>query len=135
MIKGAVDLPSKHDVLLGRGKHIFQHAGNRLLHELVATYFNQYDRLPKDGKTNLADQVVRVVYGYSGRFLKFDNESGMWIEVSNLEAREKVTHRFRHNRALSLKGGSTHSSEPVVVKSSEEADGGGKRSRMMFHGS
>eukprot|EP00980_Cylindrotheca_fusiformis_P002891 scaffold675_cov103-Cylindrotheca_fusiformis.AAC.2 len=135
LTKGAVDLPSKHDVLLGRGKHISRHAGNRLLHELVATYYNEYNRLPKDGKTNLADQVVGVVHGYAGRFLKFDNESAMWIEVSNLEAREKVAHRFRHNRALSLKGDSTQSLEQIVGKPSEETDGGGKRSRIMFDGS
>eukprot|EP00980_Cylindrotheca_fusiformis_P012838 scaffold3169_cov107-Cylindrotheca_fusiformis.AAC.8 len=133
-IEGAVDLPSKHDVLLGRGKQIFRHPGNRLLHELVEAYFNQYDRLSKDGKTKLADQIVSIVQGYSGRFFKLDKESGMWVEVSSLEAREKVTHRFRHSRALGLKGGSTHSCESIASWTNKGTDGGGKRSRIMFSG-
>eukprot|EP00980_Cylindrotheca_fusiformis_P029145 scaffold22737_cov120-Cylindrotheca_fusiformis.AAC.8 len=115
-IEGAVDLPSNHDVLLGRGKQIIRHLGNRLLHELVEAYDNQYNRLSKDGKTKLADQIVSIVHGYSGRFMKFDNECGMWVEVSNLEARDKVTHRFRRNRAVG--------SQPIVATKSSEADGG-----------
>eukprot|EP00980_Cylindrotheca_fusiformis_P002556 scaffold607_cov109-Cylindrotheca_fusiformis.AAC.2 len=127
-IQGAVDLPSKYDVLWGRGKHIFRHPGNRLLHELVETYYDQYNQLSREGKTNLADQVVAVVHGYSGRFMKPDNESGMWVEASNMEAREKVSHKFRHSRAVSLKGVYRISTEPIAA-------GGGKRSRMMFNGS
>eukprot|EP00980_Cylindrotheca_fusiformis_P029144 scaffold22737_cov120-Cylindrotheca_fusiformis.AAC.7 len=135
-IEGAVDLPSNHDVLWGRGKQIFRHLGNRLLHELVEAYDNQYNQRSKDGKTKVADQIVAVIHGYSGRFMKFDDECGMWVEVSNSEAREKVTHRFRRNRAvIGLKEGSTRFNEPIVVRSSKETDGGGKRSRMMFKGS
>eukprot|EP00980_Cylindrotheca_fusiformis_P012259 scaffold2995_cov130-Cylindrotheca_fusiformis.AAC.4 len=133
-VEGAVDLPSNHDVLWGRGKQVFQHAGNRLFHELVDAYGDQYNRLSKDGKTKLADQIVAVVHGYSGRFRKL-NEARMWVEVSNLEAREKVTHRFRHNRALGLKGRPTRTSEPNVAMKSKQTDGGGKRPRMMFNGS
>eukprot|EP00980_Cylindrotheca_fusiformis_P030879 scaffold25563_cov127-Cylindrotheca_fusiformis.AAC.1 len=129
-LQGAVDLPSKHDVLLGRGKQIFRHPGNRLLHELVETYDEQYNQLSKDDKTKLADQIVAVVHGYSGHFMKLDNESGMWVEVSKIEAREKVTHRFRRNRAVGL-----NSREPIVAMKMKHTDGGGKRSRMMFNGS
>eukprot|EP00980_Cylindrotheca_fusiformis_P030634 scaffold25143_cov142-Cylindrotheca_fusiformis.AAC.1 len=134
-IEGAVDLPSNHDVLWGRGKQIVRHPGNRLLHELVEAYDQQYNRLSKDGKTKLAEQIVTVVHGYSGRFLKNDKESGMWVAVSNLEAREKVAHRFRRNRAIGLKGGSTDYNEPGQARMNKGTDGGGKRPRMMFNGS
>eukprot|EP00980_Cylindrotheca_fusiformis_P029140 scaffold22737_cov120-Cylindrotheca_fusiformis.AAC.3 len=132
-IIGAVDLPSKHDVLLGRGKH--RHPGNRLLHELVESYYDQYNHLPREGRSNLAHQLVAVVHGYSGRFLKFDNESGMWVEVSSVEAREKVTHRFRHSRALDMKGGFAHSTESIASWTNNGTDGGGKRSRKSCSGS
>eukprot|EP00980_Cylindrotheca_fusiformis_P002560 scaffold607_cov109-Cylindrotheca_fusiformis.AAC.6 len=131
-IEGAVILPSNYDVLWGRGKHVFRHPGNRLLYELVETYYDQYNQLSKDGKTSLADQLVAVVHGFSGRFMKLDKESGMWVEVSIIEAREKVTHRFRHSRAVDLKGGSTRFCELIVARS---PNGGGKRPRMMFNGS
>eukprot|EP00980_Cylindrotheca_fusiformis_P029143 scaffold22737_cov120-Cylindrotheca_fusiformis.AAC.6 len=133
-VKGAVDLPSNHDVLWGEGKQIFWHPGNILLHELVEAYDEQYNRLSKDGKTNLADQLVSVVQGYSGRFLNLDSKSGMWVEVSNIEAREKVTHRFRRNRAVGLKRRSTHSNMPIVAKR-RNSEGDAKRPRMMLNGS
>eukprot|EP00980_Cylindrotheca_fusiformis_P006080 scaffold1308_cov93-Cylindrotheca_fusiformis.AAC.5 len=122
-IEGAVVLPSNYDVLWGRGKLILRHPGNHLLHELVDAYFDQYNQLSKTGRTNLADQIVAVVHGFSGRFMKMDNESGMWVEVSEQDAREKVTHRFRHSRERSVKGGS-------MVYSG--TGGGGKRLRMML---
>eukprot|EP00980_Cylindrotheca_fusiformis_P019589 scaffold6795_cov110-Cylindrotheca_fusiformis.AAC.6 len=133
-IEGAVDLPSKHDVLWGKGKQIVGYPGNRLFHELVEAYGDQYNQLSKDGKTKLASLIIADIHEYSGRFLKLDNESGMWVEVSALEAREKVTHRFRRNRAVGLNGGSTHFKEPSVAWTTKET-GGCKRSRMMFSGS
>eukprot|EP00980_Cylindrotheca_fusiformis_P002555 scaffold607_cov109-Cylindrotheca_fusiformis.AAC.1 len=134
-IEGAVVLPSNYDVLWGRGKQVFRHPGNRLLYELVETYYDQYNRLSKEGKTSLADQLVAVVHGFSGRFMKLDKESGMWVEASSIEAREKVTHRFRHSRAVDLKGGSTRFSELNVTRSSKGPSGGGKRPRVMLNGS
>eukprot|EP00980_Cylindrotheca_fusiformis_P019168 scaffold6501_cov98-Cylindrotheca_fusiformis.AAC.2 len=136
-IDGAVNLPSNNDVLWGRGKQIYWHPGNRVLRELVETYEDEYNELSRDGKTKVAHRIVSVVHGFSGRFLKPDEESGMWIEVSDLEAREKVTHRFRRNRELALKSGCRHSiNKPVVARSSKETDAGDrKRPRIMFNGS
>eukprot|EP00980_Cylindrotheca_fusiformis_P017568 scaffold5516_cov105-Cylindrotheca_fusiformis.AAC.2 len=121
-IEGAVDLPSNNDVLWGRGKQIYWHPGNRVLRELVETYEDEYNGLSRDDKTKLTHRIVSVVHGFSGRFLKPDKESGMWMEVSDSEAREKVAHRFRRNRELAL-------------KSARATDRDRKRPRMMFDGS
>eukprot|EP00980_Cylindrotheca_fusiformis_P029225 scaffold22759_cov98-Cylindrotheca_fusiformis.AAC.2 len=136
-IEGAVDLPSNNDVLWGRGNQIYRHPGNRLLRELVENNNGEYNRLWKDGKTKLAHRIVAAVHGFSGRFLKLDKESGVWVEVTDSEAREKVAHRFRRNRELALRTGcNKHSNiKPIISRSSSEIDGDRKRPRMMFIGS
>eukprot|EP00980_Cylindrotheca_fusiformis_P018412 scaffold6052_cov118-Cylindrotheca_fusiformis.AAC.25 len=134
-IEGAVDLPSNYDVLWGKGKQIYRHPGNRLLRELVENYDDEYNRLWKDGKSRLADQIVSVVHGFSGRFMKLDRKSGVWVEVSDLVAREKVTHRFRRNREVVQKGENRHFVQPIVDRTSNETDGDNKRPRMMVNGS
>jgi hypothetical protein len=102
-LEGAVDLPSKTDVLLGRGRPFNFHPGNRLLHEIVENYYEQYNNVPRDGKTRLAQEIVSMVHKYSGHFLKQDVESGMWVELSNIEARNKVNHSFRRKREFDQK--------------------------------
>jgi hypothetical protein len=102
-LEGAVDLPSKSDVLLGRGSPFNLHPGNRLLHEIVESYYEQYCDVPRHGKTRLAQGLVDMVHKYSGHFLKQDVESGMWVEVSNIEARNKVNHSFRRKREFDQK--------------------------------
>jgi hypothetical protein len=97
-LEGAVDLSSKTDVLLGRGRPFNLHPGNRLLHEIVENHYEQYNDVPRDGKTRLAQEIVDMVHKYSGKFLKQDVKSGMWVEVSNIEARNKVNHSFRRKR-------------------------------------
>eukprot|EP00980_Cylindrotheca_fusiformis_P029224 scaffold22759_cov98-Cylindrotheca_fusiformis.AAC.1 len=134
-IEGAVDIPSNSDVLWGRGNQIYQHPGNCILRELVETYHDEYNALWKHGKTDLAHRIVSVVHGFSGRFLKLDKESGMWVEVSDSDAREKVAHRFRRNRELALKKGCNNSIKPPVASSSKETDRDRKRPRKMFNGS
>eukprot|EP00980_Cylindrotheca_fusiformis_P012834 scaffold3169_cov107-Cylindrotheca_fusiformis.AAC.4 len=132
-INGAVDLPSKHDVLLGRGKPFYSHIGNRTLQELVENYYARYNKLEQYAKTRLAEDIVAVVHGYFGRFLKHDTESGMWVEVSNVEARDKVTHSFRRKRHLHRKATKTvrTTGGEVNPTNTEFLDGGGKRLRML----
>lgn len=131
LIPGAVDLPSKIDVLLGRGKPFNVHPGNRLLHELVENYFERYDKMTRDAKTGLAEEIVTIVHSFSGQFLKQDAKAGMWVPVSQLEARNKVTHSFRRKREFDLKA--TQKAQPRTAAGSlseGQDDGGGKRLRL-----
>lgn len=91
-----IDLPSNNDVLLGKGKPIQEYRGNQKLSLLVDTLVLQYDTLSKSEKTALAADIVNKVKASNGRFLTKD--SGIWIEVSDDMARDKVSHMFRHQR-------------------------------------
>jgi hypothetical protein len=89
-----VDIPLHSDVLLGRGKPIQQHAGNLRLQAIVDEYVLEYHKLKsKHDKTALAQRVVRMVKTASARFLSKDN--GIWMEVPDEVAREKVSGLFR----------------------------------------
>ena len=121
MPKVAVDMPSKFDVLLGRGILCQEHFGNKVLHELIAKYFDEYDSAERNEKSALSEMVMSVVRQSSGRFLKCSEDSGMWVEVTDKEAKEKVSHGFRRKREVDskkVKGGQ----EGVVIEC-----GGGKR--------
>lgn len=97
-----VDLPLASDVLLGKGRPIQGHAGNLRLQAIVDTYVEKYCKLEsKLEKTTLAGDIVIWVKGASGRFLS--KESGIWREVPDDVARDKVSHLFRNRRLLSNK--------------------------------
>ena len=101
---GMIELPSNNDVLLGKGRIIQEHAGNRKLHFLVDESLLQYDKCRKRSeKTQLAGDLVQKVKSYSGRFLT--QESGIWIEVSDDISRIKVSNLFRNRRKVWKKSG------------------------------
>ena len=139
---GSVDIPSRSDVLLGRGKPFNVHPGNRRLHEIVESHYDEYDLAQRSVKTRIAKSVVETIKGYSGRFLKQDEECGMWVEVSDSEARQKVNHGFRRKRefdknsitttrtpsySASVEGGNHNDDDDD--DNDEGGGGGGKRLR------
>jgi hypothetical protein len=128
---GAVDLPIKYDVLLGRGMPCQEHAGNKHLHELVAMCYEEYDNAKRDRKTEIAEELVALVNKSSGRFLKRDEASGMWVEVPLREAREKVCHGFRRKREWDLKKGKSKPATMAVRVGEDDAGGQKKLKRVV----
>jgi hypothetical protein len=89
-----VQLPLASDVLLGRGRPIQEHAGNMRLKAIVDAYLSTYHTATNIKiKTEMTADIVRMIKKASGRFLS--KESGVWIEVSDDVARDKVSHLFR----------------------------------------
>lgn len=92
--QSSIILPLNSDILFGRGKPIQQTAGNLRLGAIVDSYVTEYHQLSsKQEKTALAAHVVQIVKVASGRFLS--KNSGLWIEVTDDIAREKVSGLFR----------------------------------------
>jgi len=94
----AVIVPRRFDVLFGRGKIAKTHTGNlRALHLCEMNYPRYESAITgKYGKTEVAEQIVRIIHESGGRFLKPEN--GGWVEVEDEAAREKISHFFRHMR-------------------------------------
>ena len=127
---GSVDIPSRSDVLLGRGRPFNVHPGNKRLHELVASHYEEYDLASsRSEKTKIAKSIVAMIQGYSGRFLKQDDECGVWVEVSDDEARQKVNHGFRRKREFDKN--SRTPSFSASLDGNNDGDGKGKRLRVL----
>jgi hypothetical protein len=119
---GAVEtceLPRNHDVLLGKGKPIQEYTGNRRLHGLVDEQLSIYHGFSnsKKEKTALSAEIVKMVQKVSGRFLS--KESGVWIEVSDDIARDKVSHMFR-TRLIMNRRGDGSASDGIKVRAPTE---------------
>lgn len=93
-VKKVVFLPLNSDILFGRGKPIQQTPGNLRLSAIVDSFVLEYQQLAnKQDKTALAAKIVQMVKTASGRFLS--KNSGLWTEVADDVAREKVSGLFR----------------------------------------
>ena len=91
-----ITIPQRFDVLFGRGKGVTGHTGNVRVGYLIEVHRNEYENADKMTKTRIASSIVRMVHESNGRFLK--KEDGVWVEVSDEVAREKVSHFFRNLR-------------------------------------
>ena len=89
--------PRRFDVLFGKSSLAREHTGTLRALLLVQMHFATYEKLGKYQKTDVADTIISIIHESGGRFLK-QNERGCWMEVSDVDARRKVAHWFRHAR-------------------------------------
>jgi hypothetical protein len=117
-----VTVPSRKDILFGRGKPIQEHPGNLRLGLILESFFDRYEALKRSEKTNLAQEVVLKVKSQGGRFLR--QADGMWEAVDDDTAREKVSHTFRSLRSAASKPEKKGSKNKKVSddENSEEGD-------------
>jgi hypothetical protein len=120
-----IDMPSRNDVLVGKGKPFQQHHGNVLLRQLVEIRLTEYSGTSKGDKTTLTRGIVQSIKDASGRFLKKDND-GWWVEVSDADAREKVVKTFGSTR---LSANPSRSENPDSIYLGE-----GKRAKVQMDG-
>ena len=92
-----------HDILCGRGGLTNHHRGNKRFRDIVALHRPDYVRAPKVLKPNVARLIVRAIRNGDppGRFLKKDDKSGLWYEISDKQAAEKASQALREKVASS----------------------------------
>lgn len=96
--------PGMNDVILGRGRKCYAHAGNLKLVDIVQSKLNAYSEAEsKKSKSEIIFSIVVQIREHSpeGGFVKHDEATGRYYEVGNHLAREKVSQAFRD--ALSMK--------------------------------
>ncbi len=95
-------VPRRFDVLLGKHSEAREHTGTlRALH-VVEMYFEQYEKLGKYQKTEVAEKIISIIHESGGRFLK-QTQYRSWNEVEDTEARKKIGHWFRHARTKRIR--------------------------------
>ena len=89
--------PNPFDILMGKGKNIQNFTGNARLRHLVDMYLQKYNRSDRKQKVEIIDMVKNAIYESNARFLQ-DAGNGCWDEVSDDDARIKVSKLFRARR-------------------------------------
>jgi hypothetical protein len=90
------NVPNHSDVLFGKDKSVQEHTGNIRYLNLITEYWDRYDGAKKVEKKSITAEMVELVKKTGGRFLKI--EDSLWVEVSDVAAREKVGNAFRDRR-------------------------------------
>lgn len=85
------------DILCGRGAAINDHLGNRRFRALVALYREKYDRAKSGEKGEISQLIVETLRHCDppGRFLKREDETGLWCDIGSKQAQEKTSQAFR----------------------------------------
>jgi len=97
-----IECPRHSDVLYGRGLCALarQHPGNACYRNLMVQRVDDYNTATERGsKMSIASSVVTDLQkSHGSRFLRKDKHSGFYYEVSNVDARDKVSVGFRDMR-------------------------------------
>ena len=97
-------VPGPFDVICARGKRAYNHEGNERFREHVKLYASRYAALTtKLERTLLLSEIVEWVKEKGSGFIKVDRETGVWYEVSDLLAREKVGQQVRESLSKQYK--------------------------------
>lgn len=97
------------DVLLGRGKGFSSYIGNQSFLSLIEERKGEYNATDDNTeKASIARQVLKVVKGRGGRFLRLANDQekvkdivngGVWYQVADYVSVEKIKQALRQKRA------------------------------------
>lgn len=85
---------TKYDVLCGQSRACANHSGNKRFQNVLDLYAPKYNAVSsKQEKMALTKEIVSCISASGGRFLRYKN--GEWQEISDVTARDKVSHALR----------------------------------------
>jgi len=116
--KTRVVLPADVDILLGRGKPFQNHPGNQRMLTLVDKYRDRYQTAERKEKHDIVEEVMGIISGSGGRFLRRVDYENYWIEVTHAIAYRKVGHAFR---SKARKTDSSNKPTPAMTRQRVEA--------------
>jgi len=96
-----VDEVRDNDILCGRGGKSNHHPGNKKYRLVISRMKMNYRKIgSKMLKTDLSRAIVEHVYGYGGRFLKYDKDSSKYAVLSPAESRKKTSQALREMKEV-----------------------------------
>ena len=90
--------PRDYDVLCGRGRAYSKRPGNSRMQAIIGMRQAEYDLSKRLAKATISRELVRAIKWGGHRFLRKNKTHNVWLEVSDEEARLKVTHALRDAR-------------------------------------
>ena len=89
-------IPTKYDVLCGRGRTCFEFEGNKRFRCVIASNINRYANAGnRKAKTVVVKSIIRQIMESGGRFLKKDPDTGAWYDGGMQIAKQKTGHSLR----------------------------------------
>jgi len=94
--------PHKNDVLYGRGGGTNHHPGNKRYRSMVERRKGDYVNSKRLDKPLVALEIIKEWRSQDppGRFLKMEENTGMWSDVGDKKAREKTSQALREKAPL-----------------------------------
>jgi len=94
-------VPGEHTIIIGRGRAIKNHSGNRKFDQLIAAASKEYSAAPcKSDKGTVLTKVINHIYDDvtqpTGGFVKKDVASGQYVLVDEALARQTVAQSMRN---------------------------------------
>ena len=86
---------TENDVLMGRGSRINNHPGNIKFRNFIKANRHVYQSLAKRLRTQMAKDFLQILKNEGVRFLRFDDMTQSWHEVSDERARQKISQCLR----------------------------------------
>lgn len=95
--------PNKFDIICGRDRQAFNHTGNRRFRVIIKIHRARYQACKtRDEKSKITDEIIDSIQEKC-KFLKYDDTTKLWSEVSREYAHEKVSHALRSAKDPSMK--------------------------------
>jgi hypothetical protein len=90
-------IPERYDVMCGRGRVAFKHAGNCRLRATIGIHLEEYNSCgrSRNGKTQIIRSIIQSIKMSGGRFLKFDVKEDQWYDGGATAAKNRVGSAFR----------------------------------------
>lgn len=89
--------PTPQDILFGRGVGCQNHPGNIRFREIMESYKEQYDNVPRSKRRVIMSTLRHALQASGSRFLRF-NKDGNWEECNAAEVDTKIGQFFRSLR-------------------------------------
>ena len=88
--------PRNTDVILERGVNSYNHIGNEMLRNMVASRLDEYAATRcRKGKSDVLSSIVAQVHKQGGAFIKKDRKTGLWGNAEPHLVRNKISQTFR----------------------------------------
>ena len=86
-----------YDVICGdRTKRTMDHVGNRRFHVIINMNQQRYSQTVKrNAKSMIVLSIVKSIRSSGGHFVKRNKKTGLWMEIGDQQAREKVGYALR----------------------------------------
>jgi hypothetical protein len=87
--------PRPHDVLCAKGKSAFTHPGNRRFRITIELCLHSYEYARSKTEKSIIVSGIIDKLGSACRFIRYDRKTGMYYDIGDEAAREKVGQTLR----------------------------------------